>query len=117
MSLVKPRPVTGDPTGSSPAVWNDEGCPGSGLLREVHQAVQDDKSGVREGEGIGQNTSDSFGAQVPAIRVTGVDAQPLHTVLLPDTRTVVIPTHEAWMDSCPKYARNETIKQRMAGTH
>lgn len=55
------------------------------------------------------DTPDLFGAQVTAIRVSGMDAQPLQTVMFPETRTMVVPP-------LPNYAGNETIERRIAGT-
>lgn len=67
-------------------------------------------SDMQEGKGKEQVASDPFGAQVAAIRAIGVDALHLQTVLFPDTRTVVIPPSETWINSLPNYAGNEAIR-------
>lgn len=46
----------------------------------------------------------------------GEAAQPLQSVLFPETKTVVIPPHKTWMDSLPNYAGNETVCQKNVPT-
>lgn len=62
-------------------------------------------SGTPIGRESEQNDPGLFGAQVAALSVP-----------FPETRTVVIPPHETWMDSLPNYTGNETVSQNKAGT-
>lgn len=89
--------------------------PGLGLGGRAHRQNRawqlESKEGTR-----GLSKRPLIHSELAALRATGVEVQPLQTVMFPGTKTVVIPPHEQWMDSLPNYAGNETVAQRKAGT-